>query len=87
MVENIRQGEVCYICVKRQKLEHIDSARSCPSLQGLSLGVVSTPYCRYYVCKGLRGLGVVNGVVRYELCMSQTRCILGLLYTEGHHTL
>ena len=29
-----------------QKLEHIDSARSRPSLQGLSLGVVSTPYCR-----------------------------------------
>lgn len=29
-----------------QKLEHINSARSCPSLQGLSLGVVSTPYCR-----------------------------------------
>jgi hypothetical protein len=32
--------------VQGQKLEHIDSARSCPSLQGLSLGVVSTPYCR-----------------------------------------
>ncbi|GJR35831.1 hypothetical protein Tco_1211515 [Tanacetum coccineum] len=32
--------------VQGQKLEHIDSARSRPSLQGLSLGVVSTPYCR-----------------------------------------
>ncbi|KAI5389615.1 hypothetical protein KIW84_075052 [Lathyrus oleraceus] len=32
--------------VQGQKLEHIDSACSCPSLHGLSLGVVSTPYCR-----------------------------------------
>nr|KJB09768.1 hypothetical protein B456_001G163500 [Gossypium raimondii] len=32
--------------VQGQKLEHIDSARSRPALQGLSLGVVSTPYCR-----------------------------------------
>lgn len=32
--------------VQGQKLEHIDSARSRPSLQGLSLGVVSTKYCR-----------------------------------------
>ncbi|KAK8948191.1 hypothetical protein KSP40_PGU008557 [Platanthera guangdongensis] len=32
--------------VQGQKLEHISFARSCPSLQGLSLGVVSTPYCR-----------------------------------------
>ncbi|MCE0481816.1 hypothetical protein HAX54_039889, partial [Datura stramonium] len=32
--------------VQGQKLEHIDSAHSRPSLQGLSLGVVSTPYCR-----------------------------------------
>lgn len=32
--------------VQGQKLEHIDSARSRPSLQGLSLGVVSTLYCR-----------------------------------------
>ncbi|KAK8704904.1 hypothetical protein V6N13_048516 [Hibiscus sabdariffa] len=32
--------------VQGQKLEHIDSARSRPMLQGLSLGVVSTPYCR-----------------------------------------
>lgn len=32
--------------VQGQKIEHIDSARSCPSLQGLPLGVVSTPYCR-----------------------------------------
>jgi|EndMetStandDraft_5_1072996.scaffolds.fasta_scaffold01343_4 hypothetical protein len=32
--------------VQGQKLEHIDSARSRPSLQGLSLGVVSTSYCR-----------------------------------------
>ena len=32
--------------VQGQKLEHIDSARSRPSLQGLSLGLVSTPYCR-----------------------------------------
>lgn len=32
--------------VQGQKIEHIDSARSRPSLQGLPLGVVSTPYCR-----------------------------------------